>query len=56
MTLIQERTHPKDARTRQPIHPLLRRRWSPRAFTDRVIAPGNTASDVRSSALGVLGG
>ena len=39
MTLIQERTHPKDARTRQPIHPLLRRRWSPRAFTDRVIAP-----------------
>ncbi len=39
MTLIQERTHPKDAATRHPIHALLRQRWSPRAFTDRLIAP-----------------
>ncbi len=39
MALIQERTHPKDAETRHPIHALLRRRWSPRAFTNRPIAP-----------------
>lgn len=39
MTLIQEQTHPKDAETRHPIHALLRRRWSPRVFTDRLIAP-----------------
>jgi nitroreductase len=27
----------KDAITRQPIHPLLRERWSPRAFADRPV-------------------
>ncbi|MDQ6601393.1 MAG: nitroreductase family protein [Chloroflexota bacterium] len=40
MTLVQEElTHPKDAATRHPIHVLLQRRWSPRAFTNRLIAP-----------------
>ena len=29
----------KPADTRVPIHELLRRRWSPRAFTDRPVEP-----------------
>src|SRR5262249_13021670 len=35
--LVSETTGAKDAVTRQPIHPLLRERWSPRAFADRPV-------------------
>lgn len=39
MTALQERTTAKHAETRYPIHDLLQRRWSPRAFADWPIAP-----------------
>ena len=39
MTIVQERAPAKDAATRYPIHDLLRRRWSPRAFAARPLDP-----------------
>lgn len=34
----------KDAQTAFPVHPLVRRRWSPRAFADREVGPQKLAS------------
>ena len=44
MTIVQELAPAKDAATRYPIHDLLRRRWSPRAFADRPVAQGTLHS------------
>lgn len=38
MTSIQERVSIKEAETSNPVHDLIRSRWSPRAFADKPIA------------------
>ena len=40
----QARTMEKPAETQAPIHDLIRRRWSPRAFSDRPVEPENLLS------------
>ncbi|GKS57122.1 hypothetical protein YTPLAS18_06490 [Nitrospira sp.] len=37
-------THEKPAKTQFPVHDLIRRRWSPRAFADRAVDPATLGS------------
>ena len=37
-------THEKLAETKAPVHELIGRRWSPRAFSDRLVEPGKLLS------------
>lgn len=40
---LEERTHEKPAPAAHPIHELIRRRWSPRAFAGRAVEKGQAA-------------
>ncbi len=44
----------KLAETRYPIHELLRERWSPRAFADRMVEPDEKVCRCDSRAVGAL--